>query len=116
MTEFFKGSLLGIGSTRASFQSVGSTPVVKDKLKNFVRLGAMEGAVIFSILDAMPSGPWINIVKNVKGRKGSGTQSRVLAIKASKKEVIKEHRFSKAGISSNHAIRESDCSDISFAV
>ena len=57
VTEFFKASLLGIGTTRASFQSVGSTPVVKDKFKTFVRLGAMEGAVIFSILDAMPSGP-----------------------------------------------------------
>ena len=113
VTEFFEASLLGIGTTRASFQSVGSIPVVKDKLKNFVRLGAMEGAVNFSILDAMPSGPEdlepssltsysvtksmehrrsvgkfvgsIIIVKYVKGRRGRGTQSRVLAIKASKK-------------------------------
>ena len=44
MTEFFRASLLGIGTTRASFQSVGSIPVVKDKLKNFVRLGAMQSS------------------------------------------------------------------------
>ena len=57
LTEFFKASLLGIGTTRASFQSVGNAPEVKDELNNFVRLGAMEAAVNFSILDAMPSGP-----------------------------------------------------------
>ena len=57
VTEFFKASLLGTGTTRASFQSVGNMPVVRNKLHNFARLGAMEVTVIFSILSAISSGP-----------------------------------------------------------
>ena len=48
---------MGTGTTQASFQSVGNMPVVKDQLHNFARLGAMEVAVIFSILGAISSGP-----------------------------------------------------------
>ena len=48
---------MGIGTTRASFQSVGNVPVVNDRLKRFIRLGAISGADNSGILGKMLSGP-----------------------------------------------------------
>ena len=47
----------GIGTTRATFQSEGNFPLLRDLLNSLVRLLAMNGAVDLSILAETPSAP-----------------------------------------------------------
>ena len=48
---------LGIGTIRALFQKLGTTPEDSDKLKGLVREEEIELAIDFNIMADMPSGP-----------------------------------------------------------
>ena len=48
---------LGIGTIRALFQELGTTPEDSDKLKGLVREEEIEPATDFNIMADMPSGP-----------------------------------------------------------